>query len=144
MRQPNNRLRPDIAIAAIAKRDWAICSEHGSFSSTVTSDSLRVSGRCHNRNLGIAAAPALTQGANDDPITQNWSPSEWGADDKAGSVNRITPDKVLKAVKFVKQDKTAFLGKVYAQDPQCRSLSRRLRSGLRDPEQKEKEPVGEG
>jgi kynurenine formamidase len=64
----------------------------------------------------LPTTPASAQGVNDDPITQNWSPSEWGADDKAGSVNRTTPDMVLSAVKLVKQGKTATLGKVYAQD----------------------------
>ena len=53
---------------------------------------------------------------NDAPLTENWAPSEWGADDKAGSVNRTTPDLVLKAVKLVKQGKVATLGKVYQQD----------------------------
>ncbi len=74
--------------------------------------------------LGVAAAlatvslaaPLSAQGVNDDPITQNWAPGPWGADDKAGSVNRTTPDMVLKAVKLVKQGKVATLGKVYAGD----------------------------
>lgn len=53
---------------------------------------------------------------NDRPLTENWAPSEWGADDMAGSVNRITPELVLKAVGLVKQGKTATLGKVYQGD----------------------------
>lgn len=72
--------------------------------------------------LGLAAlavffAPAsLAQEVNDAPLTEKWAPSEWGADDKAGSVNRTTPAIVLKAVGLVKQGKVATLGKVYAQD----------------------------
>jgi len=65
---------------------------------------------------GLSTVPALAQEVNDDPVTQKWSPTEWGADDKAGSVNRTTPDMVMKAVKLVKHGKTATLGKVYAQD----------------------------
>lgn len=54
--------------------------------------------------------------ANDEPLTENWAPSEWGPDDKAGSVNRTTPEMVLNAIKYVKQGKVATLGKVYQQD----------------------------
>ena len=43
-------------------------------------------------------------------------PANGGADDKAGAVNRTTPALVLKAMKLVKQGKTATLGKVYAGD----------------------------
>jgi hypothetical protein len=39
-----------------------------------------------------------------------------GPDDKAGAVNRTTPEIVLEAVKLVKQGKTATLGKLYAHD----------------------------
>jgi kynurenine formamidase len=62
------------------------------------------------------AAPAYAQAVNDDPLTQNWAPSEWGADDMAGAVNRTTPDLVMKAVGLVKQGKVATLGKVYQGD----------------------------
>ena len=54
--------------------------------------------------------------ANDEPLTQNWAPSEWGKDDMAGAVNRTTPQMVLKAIKLVKQGKVATLGKVYQSD----------------------------
>jgi len=69
--------------------------------------------------LGLIAASGAAFGqakVNDAPLTEKWAPTEWGADDKAGSVNRITPQSVLKAVGLVKQGKTATLGKVYAQD----------------------------
>lgn len=54
--------------------------------------------------------------ANDEPLKDKWAPSEWGADDKAGSANRRTAASVLKAVKLVKKGKVATLGKVYQQD----------------------------
>ena len=54
--------------------------------------------------------------ANDEPLTDNWAPSEWGPEDKVGAVNRTTPEMVLAATKLVKQGKVATLGKVYAQD----------------------------
>ena len=67
----------------------------------------------------VASAPAAAQlqlKVNDEPLTAKWAPSEWGADDKVGSPNRITPELVLKAVSLVKKGKTATLGKIYAQD----------------------------
>jgi len=62
----------------------------------------------------VLASPALA--ANDAPLTENWAPSEWGPDDKAGSVNRTTAAMVLAALKLVKQGKVATLGKVYQGD----------------------------
>ncbi len=64
--------------------------------------------------LAMTADTALA--VNDQPLTEKWAPSEWGPDDKAGAVNRTTAAMVLKAVKLVKQGKTATLGKIYAQD----------------------------
>ena len=62
------------------------------------------------------AGQALAQNDNDAPFKEGWAPTEWGADDRAGAVNRTTPEMVLKAVKLVKQGKTATLGKIYAGD----------------------------
>jgi kynurenine formamidase len=56
------------------------------------------------------------QAVNDEPLNDNWAPSEWGPDDKAGAVNRTNPEIVLAAMKLVKQGKVATLGKVYQQD----------------------------
>jgi kynurenine formamidase len=64
----------------------------------------------------MLAFPTHAQDVNDDPLTQGWAPSEWGADDLMGSVNRTTPAMVMKAVGLVKQGKVATLGKVYQQD----------------------------
>ena len=67
--------------------------------------------------LALSAAPGLpAHAANDAPLTEKWAPSEWGANDKAGAVNRTTPEIVLKAVGLVKQGKVATLGKIYAGD----------------------------
>jgi len=63
--------------------------------------------------LSIAA---VAQDVNDAPFQEKWAPTEWGADDKAGAVNRTTPELVLKAVKLVKKGKVATLGKIYAHD----------------------------
>ena len=62
------------------------------------------------------ALPVSAQDINDEPLNDNWAPSEWGADDMAGSVNRTTAAMVLNAVKLVKQGKVATLGKIYAGD----------------------------
>ena len=65
----------------------------------------------------IGAACLLATAAqaqmSDKPLTENWAPTEWGADDKVGAPNRTTPEIVLKAVALVKQGKTATLGKLY-------------------------------
>jgi hypothetical protein len=42
-----------------------------------------------------------------------WPNAEWGAGDQAGASNRITPEKILKAVALVKTGRTLELGHVY-------------------------------
>lgn len=54
--------------------------------------------------------------ANDEPLKQHWAPTEWGADDMVGAVNRTTPEMVLRAAGLVKRGKVATLGKVYQRD----------------------------
>jgi kynurenine formamidase len=67
--------------------------------------------------LSVAiAVTASAQEFNDEPLNDNWAPSEWGPDDKAGAVNRTTAQMVLKAAGLVKQGKVATLGKTYASD----------------------------
>ena len=56
------------------------------------------------------------QAVNDQPLDENWAPSEWGADDRVGAVNRTTPEHVLAAMKLVKRGRVATLGKVYQAD----------------------------
>jgi kynurenine formamidase len=64
----------------------------------------------------LASTSAGAQTVNDAPLTEKWSPTEWGPDDKAGAVNRTTPQMILKAAGLIKQGKVATLGKVYASD----------------------------
>jgi kynurenine formamidase len=61
----------------------------------------------------VGAVPAQT---NDSPLSEQWAPSPWGPEDRAGAVNRISPATVLDAVKLVKQGKYVTLGKVYQSD----------------------------
>src|SRR5262245_21255068 len=64
----------------------------------------------------LAAAPVDAQEFNDRPLKEKWWPSEFGPDDKAGAINRITPATVIRAMRLVKQGKTATLGKYYDRD----------------------------
>ena len=66
--------------------------------------------------IGVALMPIANAQVSDKPLTEKWAPTEWGPDDRAGSVNRTTPEIVLKAMKFVKKGKVATLGKLYASD----------------------------
>lgn len=74
------------------------------------------------RYFGLLAASAIVGlsgsawAVNDAPLKEKWAPSEWGADDKAGAVNRTTPEMVLQSIQLVKQGKVATLGKVYQSD----------------------------
>jgi len=78
--------------------------------------------------MKLAFVCSNSYGVNDAPITENWAPSVWGADDMAGSVNWTTPATVMKGVKLVKQSKAATRGKVYQQDaPAFGSRGWRLR-----------------
>ena len=44
---------------------------------------------------------------------QPWWPSRWGAADEAGASNLITPEKVLDAVKWIRDGKIYRIGRVY-------------------------------
>jgi kynurenine formamidase len=61
----------------------------------------------------IMDAQMPAQPVSDKPFSERWAPTEWGPNDKAGAVNRTTPAIVLRAVRLVKQGKTATLGKLY-------------------------------
>jgi kynurenine formamidase len=65
--------------------------------------------------VGVTIMDAQMPGqpVSDKPFSERWAPTEWGPNDKAGAVNRTTPAIVLKAVRLVKQGKTATLGKLY-------------------------------
>jgi len=61
----------------------------------------------------IAGAP-LPGVTNDDPWTENWWPTKWGADDKAGSANHTkNPANIKRALATVKQYKSITVGKFY-------------------------------
>ena len=64
------------------------------------------------------AQPALAQTlkgpVSDKPLTENWAPSKWGANDRAGSANYTNdPANVAKALATVKQNKVLTIGKYY-------------------------------
>jgi len=69
------------------------------------------------RNLVLAALALLAAAsgafADERPITEKWYPAEFGPDDRAGAINRITPPVVLNALQLVKKGRTATLGKIY-------------------------------
>ena len=48
--------------------------------------------------------------------TKKWWPSEWGADDQLGALNRLTPEKVLTAASLIKQGKIYDMGRVFEED----------------------------
>jgi kynurenine formamidase len=67
------------------------------------------------KSLGIAAiALLLAAPANGQtPTGSVWWPSEWGPEDQRGATNRITPDKVLEAVRLVREGRIYSLGRPY-------------------------------
>jgi kynurenine formamidase len=62
--------------------------------------------------LYLTTGPAF---AEDTPIGPTWWPSEWGAEDQRGAINRITPQKILQAAALIKEGKIYQLGRVYEQ-----------------------------
>ena len=60
--------------------------------------------------LALLVGPAM---AGNNPADENWWPSEFGADDQAGAVKYITPEKVVQAAGLVKKGMTATLGMPY-------------------------------
>ncbi len=65
----------------------------------------------------FAIAPLLLTGAvlaGNNPVDENWWPSEFGPNDEAGGTNYITPQKRIAAAKLVKRGKMALLGHPYS------------------------------
>lgn len=60
-----------------------------------------------------AAADKTVQLAQAGGSGGQWWPSRWGKDDQAGASNWITPEKVLDAVKWIKDGKIYRIGRVY-------------------------------
>ena len=52
--------------------------------------------------LFVLAVALLTLTATITLTQESWFPSEWGADDRRGAVNRLTPEKVLEAASLIK------------------------------------------
>ena len=59
--------------------------------------------------LGALAAPALAAEAP-------WWPSEWGADDQRGSANRVTPERILAALRLAREGRVYPIGQPYEAD----------------------------
>ena len=60
-----------------------------------------------------AAERVQVAAAGDTPIGPKWWPSEHGAEDQAGASNRVTPSKVMQAVKLIKEGKLYRIGRDY-------------------------------
>lgn len=59
-------------------------------------------------------AQTLKGPVNDKPLQENWAPSKWGADDKAGSANHTkNPANIKRALSTVRQFKALTIGKYY-------------------------------
>ena len=63
----------------------------------------------------VAAQTGVIPGnINDKPLTEGWAPSQWGADDKAGSSNHTkNPANIKRALATIKQNKSITIGKYY-------------------------------
>jgi kynurenine formamidase len=59
-----------------------------------------------------AADPVQAQPKFSNPLSNQWWPSPWGAQDQRGACNRITPAKVVEAARLVKTGKVYPLGRV--------------------------------
>jgi kynurenine formamidase len=63
---------------------------------------------------GSASAQFLPGPSADKPYSENWAPSKWGKDDRAGSANHSkNSDNVKRALGSVKQFKSITVGKYY-------------------------------
>ena len=62
-------------------------------------------------SVTILACITLSNGQT--PVGSQWWPSEWGADDERGAVNRITPEKMVEAAGLIKIGKAYHVGQVY-------------------------------
>jgi hypothetical protein len=65
---------------------------------------------------GAVAGPAGAQApaaAATTPVGAPWWPSRWGPEDQAGASNYITPEKILDALKLIRQGKVYEMGRVY-------------------------------
>jgi len=65
--------------------------------------------------LTLTALPGLLSSAlaQETPIGPRWWPSQWGAEDERGAMNRITPAKVLEATALIREGAIYQLGRPY-------------------------------
>ncbi len=62
----------------------------------------------------VAQTGVIPGPINDAPLTENWAPTQWGADDKAGSANHTkNPANIKRALTTIKQYKAITIGKYY-------------------------------
>jgi kynurenine formamidase len=112
------------------KQQFAVHTTSESDAQTEPEQSSRVSRRdfLHNGMLagmvaGLTAGELAAQhGAahaqpaqSTNPFGKEWWPSPWGPADERGAANRITPAKVLEAVRLIKTGKIYQLGRIYEQ-----------------------------
>ena len=65
----------------------------------------------------FASAVAFGAQAGNNPVDEDWWPSEFGADDQAGATNYITPEKRMAAAQLVKTGRVATQQSWPASDP---------------------------
>jgi kynurenine formamidase len=64
--------------------------------------------------VGSAVAQTLKGPVSDKPLTENWAPSKWGAQDRAGSANHTNNSaNIARALATIKQNKAITIGKYY-------------------------------
>lgn len=80
--------------------------------------------------MGLLAAASLALISTTAPAANRekernapWWPSEWGAEDQKGALNRLTPEKVLEAAKLITTGKVYDLGRVFEEDMPLFSLT---------------------
>ena len=71
-----------------------------------------VAGALHGK-YGSAPLIAEAQAQGTGAAAAKWWPSRWGAADEAGASNLITPEKVLDAVRWIKEGRIFRIGRVY-------------------------------
>ena len=63
--------------------------------------------------LILLAASGEAVVGQETPVGPKWWPSQWGPQDERGAMNRMTPQKVLEAVKLVQRGQVYELGRTY-------------------------------
>ncbi|HSE92336.1 MAG TPA: cyclase family protein [Methylomirabilota bacterium] len=90
--------KTDVAAGSVSRRDFM--------------KSGMVAGVAAGAMTAEVAGPAQAQQSFKNPLSNQWWPSPWGAQDQRGACNRITPQKVLEAARLIKTGKIYPLGRV--------------------------------